>query len=61
MTSTKQPKPEQNGPQQLNEAALERAAGGGDGLLFVPLSKPMRLASSDGAAKAGSLDLNDLY
>ena len=29
MTSTKQPKPEQNGPQQLNEAALDRAAAGG--------------------------------
>lgn len=61
MTKTRQDKTVTTDAVELNDAALDRAAGGGDGLLFVPLSKPLRLTSSDGAAKAGSLDLNDLY
>ena len=49
MTKKQQVKKDAPKAVELNQAALDRAVGGG-GLLFVPLPRPVRLTSSDGTS-----------
>ena len=59
MTKKQQVKKDAPKAVELNQAALDRAVGGG--LLFTPLPRPVRLTSSDGADKSISRDINDFY